>query len=173
MSKPKTELSIRDKHLIRLAQWNYMEYRQAIRFVMLGDVEIYTLEMSFDDGGFEYPFGDVGTHKLFGIRFTDQGRARIDNIIETDLKAYESFLSVCCARPRPFGSNQILFTYQGAIEMINFGKRDQLFVFNKITVNEHDFDFEDNFEDDSNSCAASYGGRPAWKPATSNPTWQN
>ena len=131
MTKPTFNLSFRDRNLIRLSRSERLENFYAQILAENGDVELFEMERDLDTEGFPYPFAKVGKHKIHSLEITDQGRERIDTLIDINRTNFEAYSEVCQVHDSSGRVHQLLYTAQGVAEYLNFGERDKLVVFNK------------------------------------------
>lgn len=131
-------LSLRDRNLIRLEKFEYLEHFHALCLARSGDVRLFETSVDLDQSSFPYPFANVGAHSIYCVDITDQGRARLNQIVEINKKDYEAYSDSC--RDPKFSKlfDQMLYTNQGVVQTLNTGERDQLIVYNQIS-NQNDY----------------------------------
>lgn len=126
-------LSLRDRNLIRLERFEYIEHFHALCLANSGEVRLFETSVDLDQSSFPYPFANVGAHRIYCVDIADQGRARLNQLVEINKKGYEAYSNSCRDPKFSNYSDQILYTRQGVVQTLNTGERDQLVVYNQVS----------------------------------------
>ena len=139
-----------ERQLLRLRKFQFLERSIAEHMEAIGHMRLFEKELNLDLSDYPYPFGKVGAAKLTLCELTDAGSADLVRVRSHCPSLPNALMKFKRGPLASVHRDRIVFTEQGALKMIEEGRRDILVVLNTGLINPvNTYDPEGSLELDS------------------------